>query len=169
MRTIRDTGDNNRNRILILASPNKTSVGLQFINRNNDSHVMVEWHEYAAGPSSGSLKPCYWSGNGSVDQTRRLREGVERANNFIAATNIPTYFGAWMPRDNEKGGLDEDEVVNFARFFAHLLKIARIPWSLNVLDDYYKTRRSTWRTREQNLAGAQLNMSRVLDNIRDMM
>ncbi len=124
-------------------------------------------HEYAAGPSGGPDKPRYWSGNGSDAQKRLLREGVERANNFTADTGVPTYFGAWMPRDNIEGGLNEAEVINFTRFFVDLLKSARIPTSLNVLDDFYDTKQSEWITSEQTLPdedfGAKLNMSRVLD------
>ena len=170
--TIRNTGGKNVNRTLILTSPEKTSVGLDYIHSNAsylDTHMMVEWHEYAAGPSYEADRPRYWSGNGSDAQASRLREGVERANNFTNKTNIPTYFGAWMPRDNENGGLDEDEVVNFARFFVDLLKTAQIPWSMNVLDDYYDTRNSQWITTTQTLKTARLNMSRVLDNIVEVM
>ncbi len=174
---IRATGGQNAERIIILGSPDKTSLGLEHIRQNvvpsMDSYMMVEWHEYAAGPTSGDTnKPRYWSGNGSVAQKSRLKDGVDRANTFTTDTSIPTYFGAWMPRDNKNGGLNEAEVINFARFFVDLLKSAQIPWSLNVLDNYYDTKGSTWLTDIQTLPrndGAQLNMSRVLDNILDVM
>ncbi len=101
-------------------------------------------------------------------------EGVERANDFTADTGIPTYFGAWMPRDNKEGSVPEPDVINFARFFVDLLKSAQIPWSLNVIDNYYITKQSKWFTEIQTLPhgkpnGAPLNMSRVLDNILDVM
>lgn len=169
---IRATGGKNADRIIILGSPEKTSVGLEYIFPNKtyvDSYTMVEWHEYAAGPSEGIDKPRYWSGNGSEAQTKLLRDGVERAHNYTFDTGIPTYFGAWMPRDNKDGGLDQEEVINFARFFVDLFKKAEIPWSLNVLDNYYNSKRCEWITDIQNLKGAMLNMSSVLDTMEEVL
>ncbi len=71
-----------------------------------------------------------------------MRDGIDKAKTFTDNTGIPTYFGAWMPRDNTDGGLNEAEVINFARFFVDFLKSAQIPWSLNVLDNYYNTKRA---------------------------
>ncbi len=177
IKAIRDTLGNNAQRILILGSPEKTSLGLQYIDPKAayiDDYMMVEWHEYAAGPTAQPDKPRYWSGVGTDAQKRLLREGVERANNFTADTGLPTYFGAWMPRDNKDGSVPEPDVINFARFIVDLLKSAKIPWSLNVIDNYYKTKQSRWETRIQTLPygmpdGERLNMSRVLDNILDVM
>ena len=83
--------------------------------------MMVEWHEYAAGPSEYPDQQRYWSGTGNDEQKSRLREGVARANEFTADTGLPTYFGAWMPRDNKDGGLNQQEVQSFAEFFVTLL------------------------------------------------
>lgn len=171
---IRAAGGKNTERILILGSPEKTSLGLQYIDSSYmDQYMMVEWHEYAAGPTSFETeRPRYWSGDGSDAQKSLLREGADRANEFTIKTGIPTYFGAWMPRDNEKGGLTESEVISFARFFVDLFKTEQIPWSLNVIDNYYRTRGSRWRTDLQNFGfedGEFLNMSHVLDNILDVM
>ena len=119
IKTIRDTGEKNVERIIILGSPEKTSFGLEYIHPDDsymDSYMMVEWHEYAAGPTANPDKPRYWSGMGSDAQKRLLVEGVERANNFTTDTGIPTYFGAWMPRDNKDGSVPEPDVINFARF-----------------------------------------------------
>ncbi len=76
--------------------------------------------------------------------------------------------------DNKDGSIPEPDVINFAGFFVDLLKSARIPWSLNVIDNYYFTKESKWLTKNQILpygvpTGAPLNMSRVLDNILDVM
>lgn len=133
--------------------------------------MMVEWHHYAAGPYKKIRRPNprYWSGNGSETQRMTLKVDLDNAKQFTQDTGLLSYFGAWMPRDNTGGDLDETEVINFARFFVNELKIEQIPWSLNVLDDYYDTRRSQWITDTRNLKGAQLNMSAVLDNIVDVM
>ena len=165
---IRNSGGNNANRILILASPTKTSRGLSGINAtiyNNDNYMMIEWHDYAAGPNKKLGSRRYWSGNGTTEQRSTLIDGLEEAGGF----GLPSYFGAWMPRDNKDGDLVEEEVINFARFFVSELKQRGIPWSLNVLDDYYDTKASQWIPGIQTFKGTALNTTRVLENIRTVM
>ena len=172
IRAIRATGGNNARRILIITSPLKTSNGLSRIDPSiyrDDSYLMVEWHDYAAGPNKKIGSRRYWSGNGTDEQRRNLKDGLEVAKDFATLSGLHSYFGAWMPRDNKEGALNEIEVINFARFFVHEFKLKNIPWSLNVLDNYYDTKRSQWKTGVQSLSGAQLNMSRVLENIQEVM
>lgn len=178
---IRGTGGNNAQRILILASPKKTAAGLKHIDRSTsyvDSYMMVDWHNYAAGPSGLIDHRKYWSGKGNDAQKREMREAVQLANDFTARTGIPTYQGEWMPRDNRRGLLDQMEVMSFAEFFVELCKDAQIPWSLNSFDQYYDTETSTRRTDIQTrsyLRGGipvdllPLNMSLVLETIVDAM
>ena len=174
---IRNTGGNNEERILILTSPQKTFKGLDDINYDDpvlrdDLYLMVEWHDYAAGPNkkylrSGRPTRRYWSGNGSPEQRRNLKTSMTVANK----NRLLSYFGAWMPRDNKEGDLNEAEVISFARFFVSELRAYQIPWSLNVLDDYYDTKNSRWKTGKQDIMIKskiqQLDMSLVLDNILD--
>ena len=171
IRAIRATGGKNARRILIITSPLKTSNGLSHIHQSiysHDSYLMVEWHDYAAGPNKKTGSRRYWSGNGTTEQRQNLKDGLEEAEQFAATTGLHSYFGAWMPRDN-KGALNEVEVIHFARFFVQELKLKNIPWSLNVLDNYYDTKRSQWKTDVQTLSGAQLNMSRILGTILEVM
>ena len=170
IRTIRATGGNNAERILILASPGKTSRGLLDIDESiykNDDYLMVEWHDYAAGPNKKSGSRRYWSGSGIEAQRKNLKNGIKRAKEFTEKSGLLSYFGAWMPRDNDKGALNEEEVISFAQFFVDELKNEQIPWSLNVLDDYYDTSKSRWITGPQDLVegGHPLHMSRVLESI----
>ena len=97
--------------------------------------MMVEWHDYASGPNQKSESRKYWSENGSNDQRKNLIKSIKEAKEFA----LLSYFGAWMPQDNESGSLNEEEVISFARFFASELKKNQIPWYLNVLDVYYNT------------------------------
>ena len=175
---IRETGGKNAQRILILASPEKNSNGLSLIDRTIfDSYMMVEWHDYAAGPHKKIGGRRNWHGTGSDEEQQVLLDDLQLAREFTNETGVPTYFGAWMPRDNKGGALNQSEVISFARFFASQLKLERIPWSLNVLDDYYDTRESRWLTNTQLLPKrpspggqrAPLNMSVILDNIREVM
>ena len=179
---IRGTGGNNAQRILILASPKRSTLGLdpRFIDTSYmDSYMMVDWHNYAAGPNGLKGHPNFWSGKGTDKQKERVRQAVQDAKTFTARTGIPTYQGEWMPRDNRQGLLNQMEVMSFAKFFVELCKDEQIPWSLNDFDQYYDTETSTRRTDNQTrtylLGGTPvnfsfpLNMSLVLDTIVDAM
>ena len=169
---IRATGGKNAERILILGSPGKTAKDLDEINETiyqNDPHMLAEWHIYASGPNKKVGGQKYWSGNGIPEGRENVRQAIKLAADFTNNSNLLTYLGAWMPTDNKNGALDEMEVIKFARFFAEELRKENIPWSLNVLDQYYDTEKSEWLTGLQDIKGALLNMSRVLDNIQGAM
>ena len=104
-----------------------------------------------------------------MDQRGNLIGRIEVAKRFTKTSGLLSYFGAWMPRDNLGGTLVQEEVENFARFFVNLLKMEQIPWSLNVIDNYYDTKRLRWKTKIQDLAGADLNISTVLESILEEM
>lgn len=74
-----------------------------------------------------------------------------------------------MPQDNKGGDLKRQEVINFARYFVRQLCNEGIPWSLNVPDRYYDTGEAKWLTERQEIKGRSLNMSEVLENIREVM
>ena len=174
---IRGTGGNNAQRILILASPKKTTQGLEPWYTDTsymDSYMMMDWHNYAGGPNR-----FIWSGKGTEIQKGYVMQAVQKANDFTRRTGIPTYQGEWQPRDNRNGRLDQMEVMSFAKYFVELCKNESIPWSLNDFDQYYDTETSTRRTEPQTrtylLFGFPvyfrfpLNMSLVLDTIVDAM
>ena len=140
----------------------------------------MEWHFYAGGPNKNYLKndresKRFWSGNGTDNQRKVLQDFIQIAENFTNNGGLLGYFGAWMPKDNINGQLSQMEVINFARFFVNELKINGIPWSLNVLDDYYDTQNSQWIVgpqilpRPPKLNGVELEMDIVLENILDVM
>ena len=169
---IRATGGNNVQRILILGSPGKTAKDLKNINStiySNDPYMMAEWHVYASGPNKKEDGQKYWSGNGYPKGQENVKKAINKATNFTKESKLRTYLGAWMPQDNKCGDLNEDEVISFARFFVIELSSVNIPWSLNVLDRYYDTKEKTWLTEKQCIKERNLNMSKVLDNIREVM
>ena len=130
---IRATGRKNEQRILILTSPKKRYTGLGDIDQTiyrNDVYMMVEFHDYAAGPTNDSESRRFWTGNGTDTQRDTLKTALQNAANFA----LKIYYGAWMPQDNKLGSLNQAEVNNFARFYTNLLEEYNIPWSLNVLD-----------------------------------
>ena len=175
VKAIRKTGGNNAKRILILGSPAKTAKDLCLINESiyrNDSYMMAEWHIYASGPNKKIGGQKYWRGDGTPKHKNgreNARVAIKQATDFTKGSNILTYLGAWMPTDNKNGSLNETEVIHFARFFACELRKENIPWSLNVLDRYYDTKKSEWLTGIQDVKGRFLNMSKVLENIREVM
>ena len=179
IRAIRQTGGNNAKRILILGSPGITAKHLPLINQsifNNDSYTMAEWHIYASGPNKKPGGKKFWIGDGTVEDSvknttgqKNVIKAINYATSFTKNTGLRTYFGAWMPEDNKNGSLTEEEAIHFARFLVTALRNERIPWSLNVLDRYYDTEEQKWLTENQIIKGQPLNMSRVLDNIREVM
>ena len=171
-KAIRGTGGNNRKRILILGSPGKTAKDLPKIDSEiykNDRYMMVEWHLYASGPNKEKDSQKYWSGDGKSGGQANVEEAISYATSFSNKTGLLTYLGAWMPHDNANGGITETEAIKFARFFVKELRKENIPWSLNVLDNYYDTKKSKWRTETQVIEGQQLKMAKILNNIRKEM
>ena len=178
---IRRTGGNNAKRILILASPKKTALGLKDIETDTpylDRYMMVDWHNWAAGPNKIMGHRKYWSGEGTAKQKGRIIEAMQQAKTFTDRTGIPTYQGEWIPRDNKGGLLKPTEVISFAKYFVELFKGAQIPWTLNSFDHYYDTKTSTRITDLQTSTYVReekvdfkypLNMSLVLDTILDAM
>ena len=171
-KAIRATGGKNAKRIIILASPGKTAKDLDRIDPaiyKNDSYMMAEWHLYASGPIKTPGSQKYWSGNGKGQSQENVKKAINDATHFTNVTGLRTYLGAWMPQDNIKGTLTQAEVIKFAVFFVKELRRAKIPWSMNVLDNYYDTKESKWLKKPQRIVGRKLNMAKILNNIRKVM
>ena len=172
VKAIRATGGKNDQRILILGSPGKTAKDLEKIESEiyeNDDYIMAEWHIYASGPNKKPGGQKFWKKNGTDKGRDNVKLAIEPATNFTRDRGILTYLGAWMPQDNKDGDLNQQEVINFARYFVEQLCNAGVPWSLNVLDRYYDTKEKRWLKEKQEIKGRSLNMSEVLENIRDVM
>lgn len=169
---IRATGGNNAKRILILGSPGKTAKDLHLINKTiyeKDAFIMAEWHIYASGPNKKEGGQKYWSGDGTGEGKKNVNKAISYALEYTKNSKLLTYLGAWMPADNAGGSLKEEEVISFGQYFASQLGKENIPWSLNVLDRYYDTSKSEWITNMQDVSGRSLNMSKVLDKIKEVM
>lgn len=167
-KAIRGTGGKNAKRILILASPGKTAKDLPDIDPEiykNDPYMMAEWHLYASGPNKVKDSQKFWSGDGKSGGQANVEEAISYATTFSKKTGLLTYLGAWMPHDNTKGNITETEAIKFSRFFVEELRKKNIPWSLNVLDNYYNTKESKWRTEIQVIKGQPLKMDKILNNI----
>ena len=135
-------------RMIILSAPAKNVGSLVDIDPTiyqKDKYMMAEWHLYASGPNKkGGQKN--WVGNGSPSDRENVTSIVNEAVAFTNRTNIPTYFGAWMPMDNQGGSLTPEEITNFCNFFLNTLSDAGLPWSVNALDQYYDKKNNTWKS-----------------------
>ena len=130
---------------------------------------MAEWHIYASGPNKVLGSKKYWSDNGTSGGRNNVKTAIKQATDYTNKSDLLTYLGAWMPQDNENGSITESEAINFARFFVAELGKVNIPWSLNALDNCYSTKNKTWLTGDQEIQKRKLNMSMILDNIRELM
>jgi len=133
-------------RIIMMASRTADSDGLQYIASDiyeGDDYIMAEWHSYAAGPNHKGFSKN-WEGDGSAEDRALVTDRIDEALAWTAQTGIPTYLGAWMPMTNKTGDLSQYEAESFARFFLDQLSAARIPWSLNALQQFYDENTHTW-------------------------
>ncbi|MGN0036356.1 MAG: glycoside hydrolase family 5 protein [Bacteroidaceae bacterium] len=108
-------------------------------------YVMAEWHLYAAGPSKNPNSRKYWS-VGTEEEKQSIRDIVAQGVAWQEKHRIPTWVGAWMPGNYNKGNdFTVEEQVVFARFMIETLDAHRIPWAVNSLDKFYDVERDTWR------------------------
>lgn len=109
-------------------------------------YVMAEWHLYAAGPSKDPDSKKYWS-IGTDAQKSNISGKVECALQWQKRTGIPTWVGAWMAGNYNKGDqFTIEEQCAFAAFMKSVLDANSIPWVVNTLDKFYDYRENQWRT-----------------------
>lgn len=123
--------------------------------------MMAEWHLYALRPNKEKGSQKYWSGDGKSGGQAGVEEAISYATSFSNKIDMLTYLGAWMPHDNTKGNITETEAIKCARFYVEELRKKNIPWSLNVVDNYYDTKESKWRTETQVIKGRPLKMAKI--------
>lgn len=161
VKIIRKSGGNNKNRVIMLASPIK-----------DDDYVMVETNTYASGPQnqyedekcSGSPPRC-WEDDGIKIGKVIVDKNIDDATNNKTTSGLPVYWGSWSAVDNKSGTLNQTEVIDFCKYFVNALKTESIPWSLNSLDLFYDTTKNTWLAGLQTVKDQQFNMSLILDTI----
>ncbi len=151
-------------RIIILSAPSKTVETLTDIDPTiyaGDDYILAEWHLYASGPNQdGGHKN--WVGEGSDGDRQNVRSIVRKARRFTEATGVPTYFGAWMPMDNNGASLEQAEVEAFARYFLERLSGDGIPWTVNAVQHFYDTATNTW-LETRSWGELTLQMPRIVD------
>ncbi len=109
-----------------------------------DDYVMVEWHFYASGPSKSDPRKLWTTG--TEEERELVLEKVNAAVRWSRARGIPTWVGAWMPGNYNKGNdYSVEEQVRFATFVSCQLRRAGIPYAVNSDSHFYDMERKGWR------------------------
>ena len=145
---IRNTGGNNRERIIIFSAPKRsdpTRMHLLKIPSQGNGYLIGEFHEgYASGPSPDPENPhYYWDGTDA--EIALISNRVDAAMEWSEATGIPVWEGAWMPGNYNKGNdYDIDRQIAFATDFIGVLNARGIPHSVNATKKFYDVSANTW-------------------------
>ncbi len=113
-------------------------------------YAMVEWHFYAAGPDSSALlpnghpNPKKWT-TGTAEEKKFLTDKINLAVNWQNEHNIPTWVGAWMAGNYNKGNYYSiEEQIVFAEFMIQSLETENIPWCINAIHKFYDEVSNQW-------------------------
>lgn len=108
------------------------------------SWFMVEWHLYAAGPSKDPSSKKYWT-VGTDEEKKAVTDKIHAGVEWQKRTGIPTWVGAWMPGNYNKGDdYTVEEQCVFAQFMIESLEKENIPWAVNSLDKFYDIYNNCW-------------------------
>ena len=106
-------------------------------------YVMAEWHFYAAGPSKTNPKKLWTTGTEA--ERKLVRDYIQAGLDWQQRTGIPTWVGAWMPGNYNKGNdYTVPEQVVFASFLVRELEKAGIPWAVNAVHHFYDDENRRW-------------------------
>lgn len=137
----------NPTRILILSPARLSSpayLDQMVIPTSCGDYVMAEWHLYAAGPSKDPNSKKYWL-TGTEEEMQSIRDIINLGVEWQERTGIPTWVGAWMPGNYNKGNdytVEEQSV--FASFMKSELERHDLPWAVNSLDKFYDIYNNCW-------------------------
>lgn len=90
----------------------------------NDKYVMAEWHMYAAGPKEG--------------YEDEIPQKTKFAYDWSIKNQIPTWVGAWMPGNYNKGDTYTIyEQIKFSKLMINTLKKYHIPSAINADTQFF--------------------------------
>lgn len=137
----------NPTRILILSPArlsNPAYLDQMVIPTSCGDYVMAEWHLYAAGPSKDPNSKKYWL-TGTEEEMQNIRDIINLGVEWQERTGIPTWVGAWMPGNYNKGDdYTVEEQCVFASFMKSELERYDLPWAVNSLDKFYDIYNNCW-------------------------
>ena len=148
-------------RRILIVCPNRISDPHELVNLvvPASALVMVEWHFYAAGPQKDNRNK-QWT-NGTEHEKSLILDSVWTASNWSQSTGIPTWVGAWMANNYNKGddttadsgdssaapsGGDYTiaEQVHFATFMSQTLQQHAIPYAVNSDTKFFNRVANVW-------------------------
>lgn len=144
--TVSAIRDANPERIIII-SPRLRSDPfylheLEIPSRHN-GYLMAEWHFYASGPDKSNEKKKWTTG--TEEEKALIMKKIEAALAWQEETGIPTWVGAWMPGNYNKGNsYSVEEQVIFATYMVSALTTAKIPFAVNADRKYYDAATNMW-------------------------
>ncbi len=148
VKAIRDTGGNNRERIIIFSAHHRSDpTKLDQINipSAGNGYLIGEFHEgYASGPSPDPASPHYYL-NGTADEIARIEQRADAAIAWSHANGIPVWEGAWMPGNyNHGNNYSIDQQISFATDFINVMNDRGIPHSVNATKKFYDVKTNEW-------------------------
>ncbi len=109
----------------------------------SNGFLMAEWHFYASGPSKTKSKK-QWT-TGTEAEKNLIRKIIKTAVEWQEKTKIPTWVGAWMPGNYNKGDdYSIQEQLKFAEFVTCELTKNNIPFAINSDTKFYDRINSKW-------------------------
>lgn len=109
----------------------------------HNGYIMAEWHFYASGPDKTNEKKLWTTGTDA--EKKLITDKIQTALAWQQQTGIPTWVGAWMPGNYNKGNTySVEEQTVFAGFMTKALSDAGIPFAVNADTKYYNAAENTW-------------------------
>lgn len=109
----------------------------------HNGYLMAEWHFYASGPDKTNEKKQWTTGTDT--EKKLITDKIATALAWQTQTGIPTWVGAWMPGNYNKGNdYTVEEQTVFASFMTSALDAAGIPFAVNADTKYYDAASNTW-------------------------
>ncbi len=109
----------------------------------HNGYLMAEWHFYASGPDKSNEKKKWTTG--TEDEKKLITDKINTALEWQAQTGVPTWVGAWMPGNYNKGDTySSEEQTVFASYMTAVLTNAGIPFAVNADTKYYNATDNTW-------------------------
>lgn len=109
----------------------------------HNGYLMAEWHFYASGPDMENEKKRWTVG--TDEEKQLILDKINTALAWQEQTGIPTWVGAWMPGNFNKGDdYSIEEETAFAAYMTSALSGAGIPFAVNADTKYYDAAGNTW-------------------------
>lgn len=109
----------------------------------HNGYLMAEWHFYASGPDKTNEKKRWTTG--TDEEKKLITDKINAALAWQNQTGIPTWVGAWMPGNYNKGNTyTVMEQTVFAAFMTSALESAKIPFAVNADTKYYNAETNQW-------------------------